>query len=281
MPHTFNPQAFASAPGLAFRGAPVQALLFDLDGTLLDTAADIALALGRAMADHGHPAPGEAAVRRMIGRGAPMLVQRALEAASLRVDEAGQARVLEAFFHHYGRLQEVDECAAQPYPGVREGLAGLAATGVPMAIVTNKQERFARGLVQRLQLADWVRLVVGGDTCERRKPDPLPLKWACEQLGVEPARAVMVGDSVNDVRAARAVPMRVVCVPYGYNEGEDPRALDCDAFVESIAELPGLLGGAAASQGASQGASVGPSMAASEGVLDGGAVAGAPAGAGR
>lgn len=247
MPQTSNVRAPLEVSGLAFRGAPVQALLFDLDGTLLDTAADIALALGRAFAEHGHPAPGEAAVRRMIGRGAPMLVQRALEAASLRVDEARQARLLEAFFHHYGRLQEVDECAAQPYPGVREGLAELAATGVPMAIVTNKQERFARGLVQRLQLADWVRLVVGGDTCERRKPDPMPLRWACERLGVEPGQAVMVGDSVNDVRAARAVPMRVVCVPYGYNEGEDPRALDCDAFVETLAELPGLLGGTSTS----------------------------------
>jgi phosphoglycolate phosphatase len=227
---------------LHFLGAPVRAVLFDLDGTLLDTAADIALALARAFSDEGHTAPGEDAVRTMIGRGAPMLVQRALAHGGLELEAARQAALLERFFHHYGRLQEFDECAAQPYAGVHEGLAVLGGTGVPMAVVTNKQERFARGLVQRLGLAPWMRLVVGGDTCERRKPDPQPLQWACAQLGVEVGQAVMVGDSVNDVQAACAAGMRVVCVPYGYNEGGDPRALPCDAFVQSLAELPGLLG---------------------------------------
>jgi phosphoglycolate phosphatase len=234
-----------SAPSLQFLGAPVHALLFDLDGTLLDTAGDIALALHRAFADQGHAAPGEAEVRTMIGRGAPMLVQRALAHAGLQVDAAVQAALLEGFFHHYGRLQEVDECAAQPYEGVREGLQRLAGLGLPMAIVTNKQERFARGLAARLGLQPFVRLVVGGDTCERRKPDPQPLQWACAQLGVAEAQTVMVGDSVNDVQAARAAGMRVVCVPYGYNEGTDPRLLPCDAFVQRVDELPALLGAVA------------------------------------
>jgi phosphoglycolate phosphatase len=228
--------------GLHFLGAPVHAVLFDLDGTLLDTAGDIALALSRAFADQGHEAPGEAEVRTMIGRGAPMLVQRALAWRSLTLEAPAQAALLEGFFHHYGRLQEVDECAAQPYPGVREGLARLGTQRLPMAVVTNKQERFARGLVARLGLAPWFPLVVGGDTCERRKPDPQPLQWACTQLGVQAAHTVMVGDSVNDVQAARAAGMRVVCVPYGYNEGTDPRALPCDAFVQTLQELPALLG---------------------------------------
>lgn len=233
-----------SSPPLQFLGVPVQALLFDLDGTLLDTAADIALALRRAFADHGHAAPDEAAVRTMIGRGAPMLVQRALAHGAMQVDATMQAALLEGFFHHYGRLQEVDECAAQPYGGVYEGLRHLASLGLPLAVVTNKQERFARGLVARLGLQPFVRLVVGGDTCERRKPDPQPLQWACAQLGVEVAQTVMVGDSINDVQAARAAGMRVVCVPYGYNEGADPRTLPCDAFVPRIDELPALLGAA-------------------------------------
>lgn len=229
-------------PGLHFLGAPVHAVLFDLDGTLLDTAGDIALALRRAFAEQGHDAPGTDDVRTMIGRGAPMLVQRALAWRGLALDALAQAALLEGFFHHYGRLQELDECAAQPYPGVREGLQRLGAQRLPMAVVTNKQERFARGLVQRLGLAPWFPLVVGGDTCERRKPDPQPLVWACAQLGVQVAHTVMVGDSVNDVQAARAAGMRVVCVPYGYNEGTDPRALPCDAFVQTLQELPALLG---------------------------------------
>ena len=214
------------------------AVLFDLDGTLLDTAGDNALALERAFADHGHAAPPPAAVRRMIGKGAPILVQRAVAAQSLALDAAGCAALVERFFHHYGRLQELDECEAQPYPGAREALQVLHAAGLPLAVVTNKQHRFACGLLERLQLSPWLRLVVGGDSCERRKPDPQPLLHACAQLGVEPVRAWMVGDSVNDVQAARAAGMPVYCVPYGYNEGEDPRSLACDGLLESLADLP-------------------------------------------
>ena len=87
----------------------------------------------------------------------------------------------------------------------------------------------------------WIDLIVGGDTCERRKPDPQPLLFACGSLGFAAAEALMVGDSINDVGAARAAGIPVVCVPYGYNEGRDPRTLDCDAMVETLAELPALV----------------------------------------
>jgi len=217
------------------------AILFDLDGTLLDTAGDIALALSRAFADHGHQGPPPAAVRQMIGKGAPVLVERAVAAQGLYLAAAGQAALLDRFFHHYGRLQELDECAAEPYPGAREALAALYEAGVPLAVVTNKCHRFATGLLQRLDLARYLRVVVGGDTCERRKPDPMPLHHACAQLGVASVHALMVGDSVNDVEAARAAGMPVVLVPYGYTEGQDPRLWPCDHMVESLAELPGLL----------------------------------------
>lgn len=217
------------------------AILFDLDGTLLDTAGDIALALTRAFADHGHPAPPPAAVRQMIGKGAPVLVERAVAAQGLDLAPAGQAALLERFFHHYGRLQELDECAAQPYPGAREALVALHAAGLPLGVVTNKYHRFATGLLQRLDLAGYLRVVVGGDTCERRKPDPMPLLHACAQLGVAPSTALMVGDSSNDVDAARAAGMPVVLVPYGYTEGQDPRLWPCDHLVDSLADLPGLI----------------------------------------
>ena len=217
------------------------AILFDLDGTLLDTAGDIALALSRAFADHGHPAPPPAAVRQMIGKGAPVLVERAVAAQGLDLAPAGQAALLERFFHHYGRLQELDECAAQPYPGAREALVALHGAGLPLGVVTNKYHRFATGLLQRLDLAGYLRVVVGGDTCERRKPDPMPLLHACSQLGVAPSTALMVGDSSNDVDAARAASMPVVLVPYGYTEGQDPRLWPCDHMVDSLADLPGLI----------------------------------------
>ncbi len=224
-----------------WRAQPLAALLFDLDGTLLDTAADIALALNRAVAEHGWGPVAEDDVRRMIGRGAPTLVHRAAAAQGRTLDAATHAAVLERFFHHYGALQEFDECAAQPYGGVAEALRRLHDAGLHIAVVTNKQQRFAIALLQRLGLAGWVDLVVGGDTCERRKPDPQPLLFACESLHVTPAQALMIGDSLNDVQAARAAGMPVVCVPYGYNEGQDPRALPCDALVDTLADLPALL----------------------------------------
>ncbi len=224
----------------AWRGRPVSAVLFDLDGTLLDTAADIARALNRALAESGREPLSVGDVSRMIGRGSPILIERA--AARGRVSsDAERAAMLERFFHHYGALEESNESDAYPYPGAGETLQRLQQAGIRVAVVTNKQWRFASALLHRLDLMQWVQVVVGGDSCERRKPDPQPLLFACESLAVPPSRALMVGDSINDVTAARAAGIPVVCVPYGYNEGRDPRSLACDAIIESLAKLPGLL----------------------------------------
>ena len=224
-----------------WRGAPLDAVLFDLDGTLLDTAADITLALNRTLAEYGWRPETESVVRRMIGQGSPMLIQRAAEAQGRAIDAQLRSAMVERFFHHYGELQQREEYSAEPYPGVRETLRHLHGSGLRTAVVTNKQHRFAAGLLRRLDLAAWVDLVVGGDTCERRKPDPQPLLYACEALHVPTARALMVGDSINDVQAARAAGIPVLCVPYGYNEGQDPRTLPCDALIETLADLPALL----------------------------------------
>jgi phosphoglycolate phosphatase len=231
--------------GPRWRERPLRAVLFDLDGTLLDTLADIALALNRALAaEHWPPVPIDA-VRAMIGRGSPSLVRRAAQYLGRAPDDAQQARILENFFAQYGALHERGERAARPFAGATAALERLHAAGLKIAIVTNKQFRFADALIRDLGLARWVDLVVGGDTCERRKPDPQPLLHACRQLGVAPTAALMVGDSANDVGAARAAAMPIVCVPYGYDEGRDPRLLAGDALIESLAELPAmLLGGA-------------------------------------
>jgi phosphoglycolate phosphatase len=230
-----------ATPGARWRGQPVEAVLFDLDGTLLDTAADIALALNRTLAEHGWSPAAQDDVRRMIGRGAPILIERTAAAQARALDEALHAAMVDRFFHHYGALQETNEFDALPYPGARESLQRLHDAGLRIAVVTNKQQRFARGLLELLDLIAWVDLVVGGDSCERRKPDPQPLLFACERLGVAPGRTLMVGDSINDVKAARAANIPVLCVPYGYNEGRDPRELPCDALIDTLADLPGLL----------------------------------------
>ena len=230
-----------SARVARWRDRPLQAVLFDLDGTLLDTLADIALALNRALAEERWPPIPVEAVRAMIGRGSPSLVRRAAQYLGRAVEDAQQARILEHFFAQYGALHDRGERAARPFAGATTALERLHAAGLKIAVVTNKQFRFADALIRDLGLAPWVDLVVGGDTCARRKPDPEPLLYACSRLEVAPAAALMVGDSANDVGAARAASIPVVCVPYGYDEGRDPRELAGDALIESLGELPAML----------------------------------------
>ncbi|MDB6083947.1 MAG: phosphoglycolate phosphatase [Gammaproteobacteria bacterium] len=225
----------------SWRGQPLAGVLFDLDGTLLDTASDIARALNRALAERGWPQLPVGDVCRMIGRGSPILIERAAAALGRVLNDADRAAMLDRFSHHYGALEELDESDARPYPGASQALARLHDLRLRIAVVTNKQQKFAASLLHRTDLMRWVDVVVGGDTCERRKPDPQPLLFACESLAVPPTRALMVGDSINDVSAARAAQIPVICVPYGYNEGRNPRSLACDAMIESLTELPDLL----------------------------------------
>jgi phosphoglycolate phosphatase len=219
----------------------LHAVLFDLDGTLLDTVAAISSGLNQALAEQQLGPLPQAQVREMIGRGGPILITRALAWLGVAMDAAGQAALLQRYFLHYERIETGDEHSAHIYSGATDALEQLKRLGVKLAVVTNKPQRLAFGLLQRLGLTQWIQVVVGGDSCERRKPDPQPLQVACVAMGTEPAHALMVGDSVNDVLAAHAAGMPVVCVPYGYNEGRDPRQLPCDAFVDTLAELPALL----------------------------------------
>ena len=177
----------------------------------------------------------------MIGGGGPILIARALAWLGVATPEADRAVLLQRYFLHYECVETGAEHSARIYPGATDALEQLQRLGLKLAVVTNKPHKLALGLLQRLGLTQWIELVLGGDSCERRKPDPLPLLAACAAMGIEPARALMVGDSINDVLAARAAGMPVVCVPYGYNEGNDPRQLPCDAFIETLAELPPLL----------------------------------------
>ncbi len=216
-------------------------MLFDLDGTLLDTAADITLALNRTVDEFGWSPVSEAAARSMIGRGGLALIERAALAQQRELEPGLGERMVERFYHHYGHVEDDGESVTQPYEGAAEALQRLHAAGVRSAVVTNKQYRFSEQMLQRLGLRGWIDVVIGGDSCPRRKPDPLPLLHACEALRTAPSRAVMVGDSINDVLAARGANMSVICVTYGYNEGQDPRTLPCDGWIDSLAELPAWL----------------------------------------
>jgi phosphoglycolate phosphatase len=229
------------APADHLSARSLQAVLFDLDGTLLDTAADISLALNRALAEQKLMSLPETQVRVLIGRGVPTLIARAIERLGAAGESSDPRLLLERFHFHYQRIHELDEIQTRVYPGVMAGLAALHALSLRLAVVTNKPKKAAVDLLTRLGLSQWINAVVGGDSGMYRKPHPQPLLTACEELEVRPAQALMVGDSLTDVLAARAAGLAVVCVPYGYNEGADPRALPCDAFVESVGGLPDLL----------------------------------------
>ncbi len=224
-----------------WRGEELRAVLFDLDGTLIDTADDITVILNRALAEQhlGSLAPNR--VRELIGRGIPTLIARAVDRLGGITDAAAQAVLLERFYFHHDRLYRLDEYRARPYPHVAEVLDRLHGLGLKLAVVTNKKRDFAVDLLARSGLSAWIHVVVGADSCARGKPDPQPLHFACNAVHVDPTRALMVGDSLTDVLAARAAGMPVVCVPYGYNEGRDPHTLPCDAFIDTLADLPGLM----------------------------------------
>jgi len=211
-----------------------RAVLFDLDGTLLDSAPDLAAAANAMLAELGMPPRDPTVIATYIGKGIPRLVERTLTGSlDAAADPALLAQALPIYEHHYaaesGRR-------SVPFPGVIEGLRALHAAGLPLACITNKAERFTVDLLQRTGLDGFFAVVVCGDTVARKKPDPEPVLTACARLDVRPADALMIGDSANDVEAARAAGCRIWCVPYGYNEGQPVESLDCDAIVPDLAE---------------------------------------------
>lgn len=226
----------------SWRPTALKAVLFDLDGTLIDTAHDIARALNRALAERSLNPLSPSGVRELIGRGAPALIARALARNGVTSTESERQHLLDRYMHHYEALHGAGQSQACAYPGVFAALSTLASNGYTLAVVTNKHQHLAERALTLAGLRDLVTLVVGGDRCSARKPDPAPLREACAALGVEVREALMVGDSINDVTAARAAGMAIVCVPYGYNEGLDPQTLDCDAMIDTLGELPELIG---------------------------------------
>jgi phosphoglycolate phosphatase len=218
-----------------------QAILFDLDGTLVDTAADITAAVNRLMAELGSPGLPESVVRTMIGGGALLLVERAFARQGVPLGERERLELMRRYLIHYADLLESGTSTALPYPGAQRALSQLADAGLPLAVVTNKEQRLAARVLEETGLSRYVDLLVGGDGCWRRKPDPAMLLHACAAFGVEPAAAVEVGDSVNDVLAARAAGMPVILVSYGYHGADDARRLGSDACVDSLTEVPGRI----------------------------------------
>jgi phosphoglycolate phosphatase len=229
----------------------VDAVIFDLDGTLVHTLGDFQVALNRTMADLDLPPVSDALIEQTIGKGSEHLIRTLLahQIAQPEVKGVGQAcpalsvdalfeRAWQRYQHHYllinGQFADV-------YPGALEALEKLTAQSVPMACLTNKPLAFARDLLKEKSLTKFFGAVFGGDSFERKKPDPLPLLKTCEALGTSTTRTLMVGDSSNDAVAAHAAGCPVVLVTYGYNHGQRVHDTPAAAWVDTLADLPELL----------------------------------------
>ncbi len=208
-----------------------QAVLFDLDGTLVDSAPDLTTGVNRMLADLGRAPISEDSVREWIGNGARRLVARALTGQRDVAEEpAEMAEAMDSFFRHY-RDCLVDR--SQVYPGVFDGLQRLVEMAIPLGIVTNKPSAFTQPLLEGMGLEGFFQVLVSGDTLAVKKPDPAPLLHAAEQLGVTAAESFYVGDSAADRGAAEAAGALLIRVPYGYPGDESvfeghPAALTLD-----------------------------------------------------
>ncbi len=225
----------------------IRSVIVDLDGTMVDTLGDFVVALNHTLDDLRLPPVARDLVERTVGKGSEHLVRTVLahQLALPEVAASGAVALswprdqvdelaLQRYQHHY---LFVNGQHADVYPGVVEGLQRLRASGRALACLTNKPRAFAQALLEIKGLAGYFSQVFGGDSFERKKPDPLPLLKTCEALGTTPAQTLMVGDSQNDGIAARAAGCPVALVTYGYNHGDPITEAPHDLLIGSLAEL--------------------------------------------
>ena len=218
-------------------------VLIDVDGTLVDSVPDLAYCVDRMMEQLDMPVRGEEAVRQWVGNGVERLVRRALiNQLDGEPEDALFEKAMPIFMDLYA---ENTSGRSSLYPGVAEGIAYLKQAGFRLGCVTNKAEQFTVPLLKDLGIYDNFEVVVSGDTLPKKKPDPMPLLHAAEVMGVKAEQSMMLGDSMSDVKAARAAGFQIVCMSYGYNHGIDIRDSDPDAVIDSMTELQGLLEAAA------------------------------------
>ena len=215
------------------------AAIIDLDGTMVDTLGDFAAALNRMLGDLELPPIAAQHIERMVGKGSEHLLRSVLNHVLEHMGKAPTAIEIEALYAHawpsYQRhYLAINGHYARVYPGVEAGLQALRHAGLRLACLTNKPTSFALPLLRAKGLEGYFEQVFGGDSFDKKKPDPLPLLKTCEALQTAPARTLMVGDSSNDAQAARAAGCPVVLVTYGYNHGLPAQAVDADGYVDSL-----------------------------------------------
>lgn len=218
----------------------IRGVAFDLDGTLVDSAPGLTSAVDAALTDTGLPAAGVARVATWIGNGADIMMERALHWALGHPPGDEQLREVRALFDkHYARTVET---GSRLFPEVKESLAALAASGLPLAIVTNKPTAFIQPLLISLGIENHFSLILGGDDVVAKKPHPAPLFLVLGKLGLLPHELLFVGDSRNDILAARSAGCPCVGMTFGYNYGEPIASSQPDLVLDHFKDLLPALG---------------------------------------
>ena len=213
------------------------AILFDLDGTLVDSAPDLAGALDTLFKEQGWAPHSLAEVKAMVGGGVPKLIERALRASRIEADNAAHDELVQRFVEIYGaRATQL----TRPFPGALEILRQLKDAGTHLGVCTNKPEAITRQILDALSISPLLGAVIGGDTLPTKKPDAAPVLAALEILGCGPDEGMMIGDSAVDLGAARAAGVPVILVSFGYTQ-TPVSEMDADAIVDTFAELPDAI----------------------------------------
>jgi phosphoglycolate phosphatase len=220
---------------------PIEAVLFDLDGTLIDSVPDLAAAIDVMLQGVGKSPAGETKVSRWVGNGAPALVKRALADRDSVDQEIESKEFASAYSVFESAYAERLASATGLYEGVIEVLSALSAAKIKLGLITNKPRRFTLPLLSALNIRDVFDDVICGDDFEHKKPHPLPLQNALKNLHCKPEQAIMVGDSISDIKAAASAGVKSVAVTYGYNHGmpiTDARNdVQADVFIDRIQQL--------------------------------------------
>jgi phosphoglycolate phosphatase len=210
---------------------PVNAILLDLDGTLLHSAPELAESANRMLCDLARPVVSQELLMSYIGNGISWLVKRALTGdMNAEPDVVLFDKALPLFEKHYTELL----LQSKPFEGVFEGLDKMKAAGFRLGCVTNKLDRYTQPLLKGCDLSHYFEIVLSGDTLPEKKPHPMQLLHAAKFFGVPVDKLLLIGDSLSDTLAARAAGCHVFCVPYGYNHGEPVESLNPDAVISNL-----------------------------------------------
>lgn len=214
-------------------------ILIDLDGTLVDSVPDLAWCVDETMKALNMPVRGEDNVRNWVGNGVPRLIQRAL--INQLDGEPSDALYAEAAPIFMALYADNASKRSQLYPHITGGLQWLKDAGIRLGCVTNKDEQFTLPILEDLGIRNYFEIVISGDTLPLKKPDPAPLLHGANFFGVKPENAMMIGDSISDVKASRAAGFSIVCMSYGYNHGVDIHTANPDVVIDTFAELKDLF----------------------------------------